>query len=240
MRRNLIHLALALVLVPATVAMVLALMLKAPSVLAFPKPTHRVAVAVDEAMRSELASVDRGEGKFANHWGLTRPDGRNPVMGEVQIPEDYPAFWSTTPGNSDQRPSFRDMFSQDYAFRIPLPLYARSKKTGPKLVTLNEIEFDGRSRDGLAVTVTVRIDTIGQGSIVDFHGNSRLARILSDRIADHLAHPRHKHESPEDRAALMAFFGAKPPDGKAPAGKVDPALQQSAGSDGLPSSVEDQ
>src|SRR4051794_23977935 len=92
-RRDLISLALAVVLVPATVAAVLAVMTPAPTVLAFPKPTHRVAVAVDEAMRAELATVVRSEGEFTEDSDLENPDGSPPEMDKFQIPYDDSALW---------------------------------------------------------------------------------------------------------------------------------------------------
>ena len=213
MRRSLINLALALVLVPATVAMVVRRIPDAPvSVLAFPKPTHRVAVAVDEAMRAELASVVPGNCKLSQDYSLMRPNGRPPTIDKFVIPEDYPAFW-WDPG---------------------------APATAPMASTLYGMRFDGTTRDGRSVQVTVKNDPIGEGSIVDCHGDVALARALELRIAYRLAHPKHKHESPEDRAALMAFFATNMPAAKTPAGKVDPAVRQTAGSDDMDTSDEDQ
>ena len=45
--------------------------------------------------------------------------------------------------------------------------------------------------------------------MVDFHGDEALAKALRPRIVDRLAHPKHLRGSPEDRAALIAFFGGK-------------------------------
>jgi hypothetical protein len=178
MRRNLMPAILALVLVPATVVTVLRLMPEPPpSVLAFPYPTHRLAVAVDAAMRSEMTSVAvPAKSSFSQDMRFMGANGTFPTVGQVEIKEGDPAFWFGL-GTS-----------------------------APKLMRLQDSEITATARDGRGVIATIKGDPFGEGSVVDFHGDAEVAHLLSGKIAERLAHPVHKHESPEDRAALQAFF----------------------------------
>jgi len=209
MRRNLFPMVLARVLVPLTGAAILRLMAEPPpSVLAFPKPTHRVAVAVEAAMRAELASVTRfGNLSFSQDMRFMTGAGKFPTVGEATIPEDDPAFWNGIGG-----------------------------ATRPTLMRLQGMDIEGITRDGRSVKATIKPDPFGDGSVVEFDGDSEIARALSGKIADRLAHPAHRHESPEDRAALTAFFSpnpatipgvAQPFTNNAPA-KLDPAVSPAA------------
>ena len=179
MRRNLMPAILALVLVPATVVTVLRLMPEPPpSVLAFPNPTHRVAVAVDAAMRSELTSVSAlANSSFSQDLRFMTAGGTFPTVGQAEIKEGDPAFWVGLGGSV------------------------------PRLMRLQQAEITATTRDGRSVKATIKPDPFVEGSVVDFHGDAEIARVLSGKIAERLAHPAHKHESPEDRAALQAFFG---------------------------------
>jgi hypothetical protein len=215
MRRHLIPAALALLLVPATVATVLRLMAEPPpSVLAFRRPTHRLAVAVEGAMRAELASVtwstDMG---FVGDFSIPIVNDPLSKVVEAKIPEDDSAFLGH-PGNP------------------PPGLLPPGSSLSPTLMTLDRMELEGKARGGRTVKATITGDRFGEGSVVDFHGDAEAARVLSGPIADRLAHPAHKPGSPEDRAALTAFFGPKPARTKGPA-TLDPAIQKAAGPPGV-------
>jgi hypothetical protein len=179
MRRNLLPAILALVLVPSTVVTVLRMMPEPPpSVLAFPDPTHRLALAVEAAMRSDLTSVaGPANSSFMQDMRFVTASGSFSTASQVKLPED------------------------DSSFLIGL---GGSK---PTLMRLQQAEFSGKARDGRTIKATIKGDPFAEGSVVDFHGDSEIARVLSGKIADNLAYPPHKHESPEDRAALQAFFG---------------------------------
>lgn len=184
MRHHLIPGLMALVLVPLTAATVLRLIPDPPPTeLAFPRPTHRVAVAVEAAMRAEVASVSRKTPSIGGpHHGSMNAADHVPKMGVDRLPEDYSAFWDIRP-----------------------PTYA-----APTLNHLYRMDFEGRTRDGRTITATVRDDPLGEGSVVDFLGDAEAARLLGGKIADRLAHPGHPHESRADRAALTYFFGPEP------------------------------
>jgi hypothetical protein len=217
MRRNLFHAGLALLLVPATVFLVLKKMPEpSQGVLAFKKPTHRVAVAVDEAMRLELASVIHGQFDMGFESLAVMPNGKPIMIGE--IPKDSPAFWFPVQGLPAPNPSS--------------PILTR--------VNLEKMDFAGKTRNGREVTVTVKNDPIGEGSLVDFHGDEALARALTARIADRLAHPKHDHESSEDRDALIAFFGTMKLQTTPPVGIIDPAVKQAVGTTEIAPTDEDQ
>jgi hypothetical protein len=140
-----------------------------------------VAVAVDAAMRSEMTSVTvPAKSSFSQDMRFMSANGTFPTVGQVEIKEDDPAFWFGL-GTS-----------------------------APRLMRLQDAEITATARDGRAVTATIKGDPFGEGSVVDFHGDAEAARVLSGKIAERLAHPVHKHESPEDRAALQAFFTRMP------------------------------
>jgi hypothetical protein len=206
MRRNLLPAILALVMVPSTVVTVLRVIPEPPpSVLAFPRPTHRLAVAVDAAMRAELTSVaGPANSSFSQDMRFMTAKGTFPTVGQVELKEDDPAFWIGLGGST------------------------------PRLMRLQATEFSATTRDGRSIKATIKGDPFGEGSVVDFHGDAEIARVLSGKIADRLARPAHKHESPEDRAALQAFFGSTPgtfagiPPAIAPPlpAPLDPAVQK--------------
>jgi len=183
MRRNLIPGALALLLVPATVATTLALIPEPlPTRLAFPRPAHRLAVAVDAALRAEVSTVKRGRFSSSSDLQYLKANGRFPTMDQLRLPPDYRGLW--------------------------LPFAGPSQPCS--LVVINEFNLEAKTRDGRDVLVTIRPDPIGEGSVVEFRGEARLAQALAPKIAEQLARPAHPHESDEDRAALIAFFGPRP------------------------------
>jgi hypothetical protein len=200
MRRNLMPAVLAVVLVPATVVTVLRLMPEPPpSVLAFPEPTHRVAMAVDGVMRSEMASVvGPSNASFSQDLRFMTANGTFPTVGQVKIAEGDPAFWIGLGG------------------------------AAPRLMRLQRAEFTAMTREGRSIKATIKGDPFVEGSVVDFHGDAAVARIVSEKIARRLAHPEHNHESPEDRAALMAFFDPKRVSGPATVPTLDPAVRKAA------------
>ena len=91
MRRNLFNAGAALLLVPLTVFVVLKKMPTPPeSVLAFKAPAHRVATAVDEAMRLELATATGiGSAEFG-YPQLLSTNGK--IVARNEVPEDDSGF----------------------------------------------------------------------------------------------------------------------------------------------------
>ena len=82
---------------------------------------------------------------------------------------------------------------------------------GPQLVTLTNLDLTGKARDGREVHVTIQDDPFGQGCVVDCHGDEALARALAPRIADRLAHPLHKHDSPRRPRGLDGLPSTRRP-----------------------------
>jgi len=188
MRRDLILGALALILVPATVATVLRLIpdLGPTTTRPYTSPAHRVAVAAEEALSRLYTSTTRSNMRVASDMSLGNPTGPPPEMGEVAIPADSPAFWYTFGGGPGVVAGV------------------------PTLVNLRTFVVQSQTRDGRTVKLSIRVDTIGKGSLVDFEGDATLAKPVFEKLADCLAHPEHKPGSPEDQAALLAFFSPKP------------------------------
>lgn len=207
MRRNLITAILALVLVPLTVATILRLIPEPPPTeIAYPRPMYRVAVALMGAMRDELTAVtwNQRNASFGGDVRFRSANGRYPAIDEIELGENDPAFWITFSGAG-----------------------------APSLMRLNYFEIEGTTRDGRPVRASVYGDPFGKGSVVDFHGDPGSARLLSGRIAHRLAHPAHKHGTPEDRADLDAFFNQPPPPKAKVVGKLDPAVDRATVEPGI-------
>jgi hypothetical protein len=190
MRRDLISLAVAVVGVPLVIFLIFRQFPDGPpTVLAFPKPTHRVAVAVKAALDEEMSSVTLGQVDFGFWQPTAGPTPvKPPVVGQFPIAENDPYFWVIIPADPAQG------IKQPFTTLVQLT---------------NGISFDATTKQGRTVQVEVRDDPIGDGGVVDCSGDAALAARLSPRIAYHLAHPKHPHDSPEDRADLMAFFQFK-------------------------------
>ena len=183
-RRDLIPGLLALMLVPLTVATVLRLFPDPPRTkLAFPRPTHRVAVALDRALRDQGATVGRPVNtSFNQDMRFRTVTGAPPPAGSIVLKDDDPAFW-----------------------------IAQGKSKQPRLMRLTKAVFAGTTRDGRAFEATIEPDPIVEGTVIDFHGDAALAEALSSRISLALDLPGAPHDSPEDRAALAQFFQGPTP-----------------------------
>jgi hypothetical protein len=149
------------------------------------EPPHRVALATLEAMRAELASADFAKGQdseFAVARDLMRPGMKIPRPGEP-VPADYPAFWVDWTAKDDGHKQ-------------------------RNLVVLVQAHFEGQTRDGRPVQITVRRDVETVVTVkVGKHGDPKLSRLLGERISERLAHPLHRPGSSEEAETLRAFFG---------------------------------
>jgi hypothetical protein len=149
------------------------------------EPPHRVALATLEAMRAELASADFARGQdsqFAVARDLMRPGMKIPRPGDP-VPPDYPAFWVDWTAKDDGHEE-------------------------RNLVVLVQAHFEGQTRDGRLVQVTIKRDVQTLVTVqVGKDGDPRLARLLGERISERLAHPLHPPGSPEEAETLRAFFG---------------------------------
>ncbi len=184
MNRNLSFGGLALILVPATAAVVLRVMPEGePTTLrAFAAPSHRVAMATGEEMESRLLWVERGESQTTLDGNLVKITVASAKPGDIPIPVNSPAFWTVVPGVS----------------------------ATPVLANLHKMEFEGKTRDGRPVRVTVAISGRSEGTLVSIKGDPAVAGGLLDAIAGRLARPKLKPGSPEETSALMAFFNQPP------------------------------
>ena len=57
------------------------------------QPSHRVALATNEALKAELAEVRIVKIELSRDKHFNSPDGKTPEPGSVVIPNDYPACW---------------------------------------------------------------------------------------------------------------------------------------------------
>ena len=163
----------------------------------FPQPSHRVALATYEVLKAELAKVGMVDEELTQDDRFEKPDGKTPAPGEIQIPDDVPAFWMN------------------------------GLSSGPIIVKLRYLELAGKDRDGRVVQAVVRIgvETPEPDSVVSIQigdkGDAKASGALLDKIAERLAHPTHKPGSLEERQALQTLFLSKPgeADGKTKASR---------------------
>ena len=163
----------------------------------FDQPSHRVALATYEVLKAELTSVGMVDEELTQDDRFDKPDGKTPAPGEIQIPDDAPAFWM------------------------------KGLSTGPIIVNLRSFELAGKDRLGRVVQVVVRIglETPEPDSVVSIQvgerGDDRASNALIDKIAERLAHPTYKLGSAEERQALQALFLSEPgeADGKSKASR---------------------
>ncbi len=150
-------------------------------------PSHRVALATLEAMRSEFPEADLARDKdlaFSPANELKKPDGSFPKEGDASVPADFPAVWNDWKlpegGRSDRRP-----------------------------MILLSCHYAGKTRDGEPVQVSVRMR--GMGTLVTVHvgrnGDAKVSGVLLDGIAARLDHPTYAPGSREESDAMRAFFG---------------------------------
>jgi hypothetical protein len=163
----------------------------------FPQPSHRVALATYEVLKAELTKVGTVEEEMSQDNQFDGPDGKTPAPGEIQIPDNVPAFWMNGLGSS------------------------------PMIVNLRSLELAGRDHQGRLVQVVVRIgmETPEPDSVVSIQigdkGDAKASEALLDKIAERLAHPTHKPGSAEERQALQTLFLSEPDkaDGKSKASR---------------------
>jgi hypothetical protein len=161
----------------------------------FPAPAQRVAVAVFEAMRSDLASAEfAADSQFRPAPMPLKPDGSKPSESEVRLPPDSPAFW--------------------------FEWQAQGKPTR-QLVTLAACHFRGKSRGGRPVKVDVEAGpNLDSTTVVVRHdrlNEPSIGPALLDRIGERLAEPSNPPGSAEEAATFQAFFAgveARPASGK--------------------------
>jgi hypothetical protein len=150
----------------------------------FVEPSHRVALATLEVLKDELGSVKDGPvDVMTRDSNFDPPGGGSPKPSEVQIPDNYPAFWLD------------------------------GLATGPTLVNYRVVSFSGKTLDGRPVEAVVRVGAQDRmtSSVVSIQvgrrGDEEISRNLLDKIADRVAHPTYKPGSPEESQALQTAFG---------------------------------
>ncbi len=154
----------------------------------FVAPPYRVAYATFEAMRAELATVEAKDCALKLDQTQVTPDGRMPRPEEVHLPANHPGFWVE---GLDKLTARKD----------------------PVLVTLQSLVIEGTTRDGRAVVANIVAREQGKETEVtikvDPHGELSASRSVLDGVTFRLARPALAPGSPEERAALLAFFAPK-------------------------------
>jgi hypothetical protein len=150
------------------------------------QPSHRVALATLDVLKAELAKVEIHDIELSQDNHFNPPDGKKPGPGDVRIPDDYPAFWI-------------DGLS---------PI-------GPVLVNCRSVDFEGQTKDGMAVVASVRLEIVAtdQRTVVSVQvgrrGDTKPTEALIDKISAKVLEPTYKPGSPEERAALNAAFAPR-------------------------------
>lgn len=152
----------------------------------FVQPSHRVALATYEVLKAELTSVEIDDEEMTPDDQFDKPGGKTPMPGEIEIPDDVPAFW------------------------------LKVLNFGPAIVNLRTCELMGKDRHGREVFAVVRIGSRGPklNTVVSIQigrrGDEKASRALLDKIAERVAHPSYKPGSPEERQALQDLFNPEP------------------------------
>jgi hypothetical protein len=148
----------------------------------FSEPSHRVALAVFEAMRAELATAEfASNSEFSADPGLVKRDG-SPVK-EGELPAEYPGFW--------------------------LEWKANDGRASRSMVTLKAAHFAGKTLDGRPVEVDV--EGQGGETVVSTRvaklGDRMFSIWLMEKVTNRLNHPANPPGSLEEAATFKAFFG---------------------------------
>jgi hypothetical protein len=148
----------------------------------FREPSHRVALAAFEAMRSELASAEFAkDSEFFPGPKVKKPDGTELREGEL-LPANFPGLWVE---------------------------WKSKGKPVTSLLTLGACHFMGKTREGHAVVVDILQQP--DGTLVTAHidnaADKSASKALLEKVADRLAHPASPPGSLEEAATLKAFFG---------------------------------
>lgn len=152
------------------------------------RPSHRVALATSETLKAELAEFKITRVELMRDRHFDTPDGKTPEPGAVAIPPDHSACWVEG-----------------------LPATG-----GPLLVNCRLVSFEGKTKDGEAVDIQVRLEVVGSdqrtvASVqVGGRGDATNSRILIAKISERLVNPATQAGSPEERAALKAAFDLGP------------------------------
>jgi hypothetical protein len=157
------------------------------------QPSHRVALATLEVLKTELAEAKIVDEELTEDKRFNTPDGKTPKPGEVRIPDDYPAFWLD--GLVDQR---------------------------PMIVNCRFCDIRGKTKDGKPVEAVVRLEIVGkseQHTVLSIQvgrkgdeKSNKATKDLIDKISDRVLQPKLPPGSPEERAALSTAFSRQPAD----------------------------
>ena len=148
----------------------------------YPVPSHRVALATFEAMRSELASAEFArDSEFFSGPKPKNPGDPGPSAGQP-LPTNFPGVWVE---------------------------YRAGGTKVDRLLTLGACHFVGKTRTGQAATVEVLNQPGGSTVTVHVDGDAdrSVSKLLLDKVADRLAHPANPAGSPEEASTFKAFFG---------------------------------
>ena len=152
------------------------------------QPSHRVALATYEALKAELDEVKVVDIELTQDDHFNPPGGGMPRLGDLKIPDDYPAFWADG-----------------------------LNPNGPVLVNCRSCDFAGKTKDGRKVEAVVRLEIMGsdQRTVVSVQvgrkRDDKASKALIDKISERVHNqPILKPGSPEERAALNKAFGPGP------------------------------
>jgi hypothetical protein len=151
------------------------------------QPSQRVALATMDLLKEELAEVKVLDIEVSRDDRYNTPEGKMPKPGEVRIPDEYPAFWM-------------DGLDSD----------------GPVLVNCRSVDFEGKTKAGEAVEVSVRLEIMGpdQRTVVSVQvgrrGDPKATKELIDKISERVHAPKLQPGSPEEQASLNIVFGHRP------------------------------
>lgn len=154
------------------------------------QPSHRVAIATLEVLKTELAEVKIVADELTRDDHFNTPDGKTPKPGEIKIPDDYPAFWLD--GVEDH----------------------------PVIVNCRLAVFEGKTKDGQKVDAVVRLEIVGkteEHTVVSVQvghwgdeKSNKATKALIDKISEKVLQPSYVPGSPAERNVLNAAFEPRP------------------------------
>jgi hypothetical protein len=148
----------------------------------YPQPSHRVALAAFEAMRSELTIAEFSKDSEFRP-GPKPKNPKAPLFKDGQpLPPNFPAFWVE---------------------------FQSSGQKVSRLLTLDACHFVGRTKQGQPVTVEVKFQP-PDGTLVTVHidqDDKSASKALLQQLEERLAHPANPPGSLEEVATFKAFFG---------------------------------
>lgn len=168
------------------------------------QPTHRVALATWETLKADLAEARVVRVELTRDHHFDTSEGKTPAPEAVTIPPGHHACWVESPALAKE----------------------------PILANCQLVSFEGKTKDGQAVEVEVRLEIVGSdqrtvaGVQVGGRGDSSNSRLLIARISERLVNLAPRPNSPEERAAVRTMFDLGPKARvEAPPGKDEITIQ---------------